>query len=74
MQVKEILMYPNPVRDELNIVGEYNSLNIYDISGKLVLSTDRTRTIDVSRLENGIYLVNVISKNQNITNKITITR
>jgi hypothetical protein len=59
--VTEIMMYPNPARDVLNIkfnsANEHLQLEIYDISGRLVQSEEITgdKSINVSSLEEGAY-------------------
>jgi hypothetical protein len=69
-----LLVYPNPVKEILTINGIYNSVEIYDIYGKLVLSSNNKQTINVSSLANGIYSAN-INTNDGITiKKITITK
>ncbi|MFT5250826.1 MAG: thiol-disulfide isomerase/thioredoxin, partial [bacterium] len=52
-------IYPNPVKDVLTIDGIYNSVNIYDVFGKLVLTSQTQKTIDVSTLSNGIYMLEI---------------
>ena len=69
-----LYIYPNPVKDILTINGAYNSLEIYDIYGKLILASDAKKTINVSTLASGIYLVNINSDNIIQTKKITVTK
>ncbi len=56
-------MYPNPAQNILILRGEFEKLNISDVSGKLVLSTkylDEFNTpIDISALAKGSYFVEV---------------
>jgi Secretion system C-terminal sorting domain len=54
-------LYPNPADTNINIVVKeetVNAIDIYDITGKLLLSTKQT-TIDVSLFSNGVYIVSV---------------
>ena len=59
--VTDIMMYPNPARDVLNIKfnssNEYLLLEIYDVSGRLVQTEEISgdKTINVSLLEEGAY-------------------
>ncbi len=69
-----LTVYPSPVKDVLTINGDYNSANIYDLFGKLVLATDNQKTIDVSELSNGIYMLNIITENGTTIKKITIAK
>ena len=67
--IKEVMIngisakvYPNPVSNDLNIeCGEkIESLDIYDALGRRVISkqnTPKSTTIDVSNLDNGIYIL-----------------
>ncbi|MGJ8592304.1 MAG: T9SS type A sorting domain-containing protein [Aquaticitalea sp.] len=54
-------VYPNPAKNSLNFKGLTNSVSVsvFDSVGKLVLesSINRNQTLDVSHLENGIYLM-----------------
>ena len=65
---KPFTIYPNPVREQLNIVsGESIAgglIRIYDLSGKQVISARAaTNRIDVSSLAPGVYTL-VFTKNQ----------
>ena len=51
------LTYPNPVKNILTINGTHSSVEIYDIYGKLVLSFNTKKTINVSSLSKGVYLI-----------------
>ncbi len=60
-----ILIYPNPANDEIRFNNyKYESLIIFDIKGKKVLSIfEFKEAVDVSHLTNGLYFV--ISKIEN---------
>jgi len=68
-----ISVYPNPVKDNLNISGEFDFVEIYDVFGKLVLSTVRN-TINTTDLADGIYVVNVNTSDVIITKRITVSK
>jgi len=62
-----ISIYPNPVTDVLNIELIYNSeissIQIFDITGKLVLSqVGSTPQMDVSSINAGVYFVKISSE------------
>ena len=61
-------VYPNPVSSSLNISGLENSTNyLYNSIGQLVLSSNLS-TIDLSRLDKGVYILIVEDENKNKTN------
>jgi hypothetical protein len=75
-------LFPNPFTDEIQIEFQnenYNKkLNIYDKIGRLVYSNkisenENKLTIDGCSMENGIYLVELISDFERITKKIIKT-
>ena len=71
---KNISIFPNPVKNTLNIQGEMESIEIFDVFGKLVL-TSTNNPINTSDLADGIYVVNIINTNNIIvTKRITITK
>ena len=66
LQVKEVLVYPNPGR-ELNIATGFNnySLTLFDINGKAVYNRralTRDSKHDLSFLPGGLYIYRVISE------------
>lgn len=67
-------VYPNPAKNTITIDGEYTNANIYDVFGKLVLTTEAQKSINISALENGVYFVNINKDNNTIIKKITITK
>ena len=67
-------VYPNPVKDVLTIEGNYTSVDIIDVSGKLVLSSEATKNINVKSLADGVYMLNIKTENGIAVKKITITK
>jgi hypothetical protein len=67
----DLILYPNPAKSNVNILStdfEETYYEIYDISGNVVIKTnkiDGTKTIDISDLKKGLYIV-VIKVNQKI--------
>lgn len=55
------LVYPNPVRDQLNLKDisseKYNRIEILDSNGKTVLSQEVSSSIDVKDLNSGTYSI-----------------
>jgi len=70
---KNISIFPNPVKNILNISGTFDLVEIYDVFGKLVLTSTKN-TINTSDLANGIYVLNINTNNSIITKRITVTK
>lgn len=70
---KETVLFPNPVKDTLNLneTRLWNQIIILDEQGKKVLEQKNIKTdhIDVSNLENGIYIITLKSEGKNISEK-----
>ena len=69
-----ITVYPNPATDLLNISlsngTAIETVNIYNVSGKLVNNTKLNgNQIDISQLNNGVYMVEVITVNGSFKTK-----
>ena len=71
--LKKISIFPNPVKNILNISGTFELVEIYDVFGKLVLTSTKN-TINTSDLANGIYVLNINTNNSIITKRITVTK
>ena len=65
------LIYPNPTTDYVYLSGINgdSKATVYDITGKLLLSTSKKK-IDLSSYQNGLYIVNISSNNKSITQRI----
>lgn len=76
----EILLYPNPTNQEINIELPYKitgQIQIYDATGKLVDEfTDSNLVIkrDVSSLESGVYFINFIIENHIVRKRFIIQK
>ncbi|MEL6810594.1 MAG: T9SS type A sorting domain-containing protein [Bacteroidota bacterium] len=59
-KIEDIVMYPNPATSELNFHsnGFFESVEIFTMHGQSIL-VSRNKTIDVSHLSVGTYLVNI---------------
>ena len=58
---KGLSIYPNPTTGLLTIEGAEGITEIYDLYGRLVLTTN-TNTLDISTAADGIYLVRVVDQ------------
>ena len=72
-------VFPNPTQNTINISSISSTLNkrpliiIYDLSGKAVINTSMTeskKSIDLSSMRNGVYLMRIIEPKKSITVKI----
>jgi hypothetical protein len=70
-------IYPNPAYDIINIStdSEFDQVQIFDATGKLIISTINEDEINVGSLQNGIYFVKLMSEfNSFKTQKLIISR
>ncbi|WP_379968288.1 T9SS type A sorting domain-containing protein [Epilithonimonas sp. UC225_85] len=66
----EIILHPNPVIDILNFSDDVSNIKITDISGKMVKQLPETlKSINVSNLTKGNYIINVTTKTGDAINK-----
>jgi len=78
----DIVVYPNPTAETININSINNSINevsVYSIDGKLVATyrnplTSDSYSIDVQNLATGIYTLKVETNNGSFTKKIIVRR
>jgi len=68
----EISIYPNPVKDNIYVNGEFDKIKLFDVFGKLVFEGN-DKVINTKNLSNGIYIINLNSNNNIITKKVTIS-
>lgn len=74
---QNIALFPNPTKDFLNINSEtkIDSIKIYDSAGKLVFtSSDNNRKIDVSKLKNGVYYLEILSDKKKTSEKFIVQK
>jgi hypothetical protein len=63
-----LIIYPNPSNSIVTIrTDEYDLFEVYSLDGKLLMISNLPQAVDISTLENGIYLIKAInSRNHNI--------
>jgi hypothetical protein len=59
-----LLFYPNPASDKLIFDSpNFDKVSILSLDGKLITEKEFiSNSIDISNIENGVYLVSVVSK------------
>ena len=76
--ISGLLIYPNPANNILTIVSHtvgIENINIYNLNGQLVLNkklNNNHNTINVSSLEAGIYIIDILSENTSVKRKLVI--
>ena len=66
----EIIIYPNPTKDIINIVGKDFSIKVYNTVGKLIIEEYNPSIIDLSKEATGIYTLQILYKNKLIIKKV----
>ncbi len=68
-------IFPNPANNKININADipFQSVEIYNIEGKQVLSSKNSKSIDVSLLTNGIYIIAIHTNTSVIRKKLLIS-
>lgn len=74
---RNIHIYPNPSDGYFEISmsdqADYQII-VYDLSGKQLYSSQNTSQLDLSFLENGMYMIRVVSENCDVNQKILIQK
>ncbi|MCF6366267.1 MAG: T9SS type A sorting domain-containing protein [Bacteroidales bacterium] len=69
---EDIVIVPNPVRDFLNFrsnISKINKVEVFSVTGKLIISTDKNNNIDVRKLRKGVYILKV-SRNEKCSSAV----
>ena len=77
----EVTIYPNPTSNNVQVVTLHNNqeallVTVYDVNGRLVLSQTMSgeATLDVSKLNEGIYHINLSGNNVAASKRLLIVR
>ena len=65
----DLIVYPNPVSDVLSI-NKNVDLDVFDSTGRLIISETNTNTIDASLWTPGIYTIRIVWNNRTVIKKI----
>lgn len=68
----KVLIYPNPVDKELNVILDVpiDKMEITDVYGRIIVSiVGNNQTIDVSNLQKGTYFLNLYYKDNKVVQK-----
>jgi beta-glucanase (GH16 family) len=68
-------VYPNPTSDKINITSKepIDRIELYDVLGKVVLRQEKNlKTIDVSQIMAGVYVLKIYSNNQFAIKRVII--
>lgn len=70
--LSNVSIYPNPVKDVLNIKGESGAISILDMNGRTIYKAEHNElsTIDLSNVNSGVYFVKVENEKGSFTEKI----
>ncbi len=78
VQDREVLVFPNPALDRLNLVFSDStpllSSSIYDAAGRFLQSFGTQTVLDVSALNEGVYVLKVITGEGVISRSVMITK
>jgi PKD repeat protein len=74
----ELMIYPNPAKELLNInLGnnlQAEQISLIDLSGRTVAKVNQSNQIDVSQLSNGTYFLRILAEGKQWMKKIQVIR
>ena len=66
----KIAIYPNPVTDKATVVADnLSKVEVLDVTGRIVATTNQS-VVDMSSLQNGVYMFRVITANGTTMQKV----
>ena len=70
--LEELTIHPNPSTSYFNVITDLDIdlVELFDLTGKMVLSVKNTRTIDIEDLASGVYLSKIYYNNTYTSRKI----
>jgi hypothetical protein len=70
--LSSVAVYPNPIQNELTISGENGLIELFDISGKLLISKEHNQfsVLNVADLNSGSYLLRLSNENGTMIQKM----
>ena len=66
---ENLVIYPNPTSDKINI-NKNVDINVFNYIGDIVISKTNINVLDVTRLNPGIYMLQINYKNKSITKQL----
>jgi len=74
LESTEVSIYPNPTSKFIYVSSSYiiDKVEIFDIPGKLVLTTEKTDQIRVDQLPVGVYIFKAYAEEGSLTKKVII--
>ncbi|MBC6425239.1 MAG: T9SS type A sorting domain-containing protein [Ekhidna sp.] len=63
-------IYPNPADEFLKVSGDYQKIEIRNLSGQLILAQEKQEVHDLSTLDMGLYLVFIYNDLKVVTRKL----
>jgi len=74
----QITVYPNPAGNFVTITTTNNltieQLQLFDITGKVLAQFNNQTEIDLSTIENGVYLLNIITEKGNLVKRLVVNK
>ncbi len=61
IQNKKFQIYPNPTSSVINLSQNLSEIKIFNTTGQILKSIEKSNKIDVSKLPNGIYILNGVT-------------
>jgi len=73
-KLSALSIYPNPTNGIIRVKTKLviDCIEVYSVLGKKISSVSNLKSVDLSSLTSGIYLIKITSKNKSITKKIML--
>ena len=75
--IENIKLYPNPSKGEIRLTQSVDQVQLYDMQGRLMmqkLAVQKGEQIDISKLQNNLYLIKIRKGNTLQTQKVLLKK
>ena len=70
LETAKVAIYPNPATDKVTVVADnLSKVEVLDVTGRIVATTNQS-VVDMSSLQNGVYMFRVITANGTTMQKV----
>lgn len=70
----EFTLYPNPTTGMVNLSEDVARVEVYDFSGRMIMSNENVNSVNLSAQANGVYVFRITTTDNNVVTKKVVKK